>query len=61
MADLLRDLGTQGVVSEGLIEVIDEGAGDQQVIHDDGLLCHRGITTTRIGVPGCGNQPSYGQ
>ena len=49
MTDLLRDLGAQAVMSQGLIEVVDERAGDQQVIHDDGLLSHRGITGAKDG------------
>ena len=45
--NLFGDLRTQGIVSKSLIQIIDEGAGDQQVVHDDGLFCHWRITTTQ--------------
>ena len=32
ITNLLRDFATQAIVSQSFIEVIDEGAGDQQVI-----------------------------
>ena len=38
---------TAGVVRQGLIEIIQECRADQQVIHEDGLLSHRRITTTK--------------
>ena len=44
VTNLGSDFATQRVVSKSLVQVVDEGAGNQQVVHDDGLLCHRRIT-----------------
>ena len=44
MTNLSRDLRTQAVVSQRLIQVIQECRSNQKVIHDDGLLSHRRIT-----------------
>jgi len=49
VADFFSDLAPQRVVSKGLIEIIHECRADEKVITDDGLLGHRGITTTQDG------------
>ena len=52
VTNLRRDFRPQAVVSQGLVQRVEESGGHEKVIHDDGLLSHRGSPDPRIGVPG---------